>query len=414
MDEFSVKSDKTLSRKITLPLLTLYGLGTTIGAGIYVIIGETAASAGYYLPVAFLIAGGIAGLSAASFAELSTRFPVSAGEAAYIREGLGLPNISMLAGLAVAFSGTVSSATLLQGGVGYLKQVIAAPGEILFIFLLIALGALVIWGILKSLLVTAILTLVEIGGLLVIIAYAPADPLTMALNVSEKAPAFDLAVLSGLSASILLAFFAFIGFEDMVNVVEEVKQPSRTMPLAIGLTLTLTVILYVWIALIAMSAVSPAELGGSDAPLGTIFARLSGQGSELFSLVAVFAVVNGVIIQLIMSSRVVYGMAQLGQLPGFLGTVSGTTRTPITATLAVTLVVFLLGMTFSLRDLAQTTSAFTLAAFALVNLSLFRLKKGTPRVPGTFTVPRVIPLIGFITSGLLLIVEMSRRAAAIL
>ncbi len=401
-----------LARKITLPLLTLYGLGTTIGAGVYVVIGESGASAGYYLPLAFLIAGVIAGLSAASFAELATRFPVSAGEAAYIREGLGLRDISLIAGLAVAFSGTISSATLLQGGVGYLKQIVGAPDALLFILLLACLGSLVTWGILKSLVMTALLTLVEIAGLLLVILYAPADPITMAANASANAAPFNLTLLTGLSASILLAFFAFIGFEDMVNVIEEVKEPSRTMPRAIALTLIITIVLYIWVALVAVSTVPPGELRGSDAPLAEIFGRLSGHSTEAFSVIAVIAVVNGVIIQLVMASRVLYGLARQGQIPEMLGWVSPTTHTPVIATLAVCLVVLALGLTLSLRDLAQTTSALTLAAFALVNLSLWRLKRGTLPERNVFTIPRIIPILGFLTTSLFLAAELTRRIVA--
>ncbi|MGF1622076.1 MAG: APC family permease [Rhodomicrobiaceae bacterium] len=402
-----------LSRTITLPLLTLYGLGTTVGAGIYVIIGETAALSGYYLPVAFILAALIASLSAASFAELSVRYPVSAGEAVYIREGFGLRNISLLAGLAIATSGAVSSATLLQGGVGYLKQIVSAPDMLLFALLLAGLGAFAAWGVFKSLLLTGILTLVEIGGLVAVIVYAPADPVTMAANAAALASRIDAGVIVGLTASALLAFFAFIGFEDMVNVVEEVKAPSRTMPLAIGLTLVITTIFYVWIALIAVNAVAPGALAASDAPLAEIFGRLSGFDTGLFSVVALLAVINGVLIQLVMSSRILYGLARQGQLPAILGQVSKATRTPLVATAVVCAAILLIGSLFSLRGLAQTTSSLTLAALALVNLSLWRLKGGTSPAPGAFNIPRIIPLLGFVTSGLLLIAELARRITAL-
>jgi APA family basic amino acid/polyamine antiporter len=393
-------------------LLTLYGLGTTIGAGIYVIIGATAGAAGYYMPLAFIIASIIAGLSAASFAELSVRFPVSAGEAVYIEAGLGWRNLSFLAGLMIALSGAVSSATLLQGGTGYLQQLVPAPTHVLFIVLLVALAGLVAWGIAQSLTVAAVFTVFEVAGLLAIIAFAPADPLTLAAQVIEKAPAFDAAVVSGLSASLLLAFFAFIGFEDMVNVAEEVREPHRNMPRAIFLTLAITALLYIWISLIALSVLTPADLAASQAPLSEIFQATAGSGAWMLSMVAVTAVLNGIIIQLVMSSRILYGLSRMGHLPRFLGTVSPVTHTPIAATAAVCIVIAVLGMTLQLTSLATTTSSFTMAAFALVNLSLWRLKGKPGMGQPAFRVPRLVPALGFLASAGFLAYETLRKLSA--
>jgi amino acid transporter len=125
-------------------------------------------------------------------------------------------------------------------------------------------------------------------------------------------------------------------------------------------------------------------------------------------------VINGVLIQLVMSSRILYGLARQGQLPAIFGQVSGATRTPLVATAVVCAAILIIGSLFSLRGLAQTTSSLTLAAFALVNLSLWRLKGGTSPVPETFNLPRAIPLLGFVTSGLLLLAELGRRAMTLL
>jgi len=390
-------------------LLTLYGLGTTIGAGIYVIIGATAGLAGYYTPLAFLLASVIAGLSAASFAELSTRYPVSAGEAAYIEAGLGWKNLSLLAGLGIAMSGAVSSATLLQGGVGYLQQFLAAPSSLLLLVLLAGLAGLVIWGIAESLVIAAVLTVVEVGGLAILIAYAPADPITMTQQAIHQAPVFDAAIAQGLSTAALLAFYAFIGFEDMVNVIEEVRRPKRTMPVAIFLTLVITTVLYGWVALIAITAVPPAELAASTAPLATVFAATARGGAWILSAIAVVAVLNGVIIQLVMASRVLYGLSRLGHLPSWLGVVSAVTHTPVTATLIICLVVAALGLTLQLTALAAVTSSLTLAVFALVNLSLWRLKGRDLPPHDAFTVPRFIPALGFLVSAGFLAYELVGR-----
>ncbi|HKJ61719.1 MAG TPA: amino acid permease, partial [Hyphomicrobiales bacterium] len=261
-------------------------------------------------------------------------------------------------------------------------------------------------------LLTALFTMIEIGGLALVIFYAPADPVTLASRAAASAAPFDFTVIAGLSSAILLAFYAFIGFEDMVNVVEEVKNPRRTLPLAIGLTLIITTLLYVWIALIVVNTFDPAGFSGDRAPLASLFTQLSGYGPWVFSLIGTFAVLNGVIIQLVMGSRVIYGLARLGQLPAFLGGVSERTRTPLYATGLMCAVILVLGMTFSLRSLAQATSALTLAAFALVNLSLVAIKRRPEQPAGIFRVPALVPLLGFLSSAGLLVFEQARRFGA--
>ncbi len=404
------REDVGLARRLNVTLLTLYGLGVTIGAGIYVILGATAGRAGFYTPLVFVFASVLAGLSAASFAELSARYPVSAGEAEYIRRGLRLRSISLLAGLGVATSGCVSSATLLQGGTGYLREFLAAPDWLLIAVPLAIIGALVIWGISQSVTVAAILTVVEIGGLLVIVASAPDNPAGMVGTAVAQAPPLDLALAAGIASSVLLAFFAFIGFEDMVNVAEEVENPQRVMPIAIGLTLVITTLLYGAVALVAVTGVPLDELAASDAPLALVFERLTGADRKWLSLIAIAAVLNGAVIQIVMASRVVYGLARMGYLPDMLGRVWPATQTPAIATLLVIAVMLTLTMSLSLTGLAETTSSLTLAAFALVNLSLWRLKGRETAPTGVFAVPRWVPLLGFITTGGFLVIEIARRS----
>jgi amino acid transporter len=200
----------------------------------------------------------------------------------------------------------------------------------------------------------------------------------------------------------------------MVNVVEEVRLPERTMPRAILLTLVVTMLLYVWIALIAINALSPAELAASDAPLARLFGATAGSGEWVLSLIAITAVVNGVIIQLIMSSRVLYGLSRMGHLPAVVGTVSPATRTPIFATLLVCALIAVLGLTLKLTALATTTSSLTLAAFALVNLSLWRVKGRLKAPVGAFTIPRAVPGLGFVISAGFLAYELIRRLSTLL
>ncbi len=400
--------EASLVRAISLPMLVLYGLGTTIGAGIYVVIGATAEQAGAYLPVAFLLASLIAAFSALSFAELATRFPVSAGEAAYIEAGLGIRQLSLITALFIGLSGAVSSATLLQGGAGYLHALTGAPKTLIFLVLLAAVGALVSWGIAKSMVVAAAFTIAEIVGLAAVIALAPADPVSLAATAIAQAPPLDATVAAGISTAILLAFFAFIGFEDMVNVIEEVREPHTTMPRAIILTLVITTALYIWISLIAVTVLTSQELGNSDAPLALLFSKLAGGGDGFLTAIAIAAVVNGAIIQFVMVSRVLYGISRMGHIPAEIGAVSATTHTPIRATIIVGVAVLIIGMLFDLTALAATTSSFTLAAFALVNVALVRIKlRGDPHAG--FKVPIAVPLLGCLTAAGLLAFETGRE-----
>ena len=165
----NVKTSPTLRRTLSLPLVVLYGLGVTIGAGIYVLAGQTAAIAGVYAPISFMIAAGVMAFTATSFAELSCRYPVSAGEAAYIRHGLNSKMLSLLVGLMVVGSGSVPAAAISVESAGYIRVFVGLPNEILIPCIVLVMGGLSAWGILESVLAAAVLTVIEIAGLLIII-----------------------------------------------------------------------------------------------------------------------------------------------------------------------------------------------------------------------------------------------------
>ena len=171
-DVFSDSGNQTekLRRALTTPLLTLYGLGVTVGAGIYVLVGTTAAEAGAYAPVSFLIAAVVVAFTAFSYAELSTRYPVSAGEAAYVEAGFRSGAMATLVGLAVALSGMVSAAAVAIGAASYLQGLFAAPQWVLTVVVVVLMGLIALWGITQSVTVAAIITLIEIGGLIFVVS----------------------------------------------------------------------------------------------------------------------------------------------------------------------------------------------------------------------------------------------------
>ncbi len=392
MDEPEV----SLNRSISLPLLIFYGLGTTIGAGIYVLIGATAARAGIYAPAAFVIAAFVMAVTAASFSELSGRFPVSAGEAAYVRAGFNSRSLSVLTGLMVILAGVVSSSVISQGTAGYIREFIDVPPLVLIPVIVCALGAVAAWGIVQSLTIAAIFTIIEAVGLLMIVGGAfIADP-ALFLRMSEVIPPlFDIQVWTGVMGAGLLAFFAFIGFEDMVNVAEEVKDPKRTMPRAIFFTLAITTVLYFFVAAVAVLATPIEGLAASEAPLAYVSGFVAGPSPLVISMIGIIATMNGAIIQILMAARVIYGLARQGSIPAWFGRVNARTRTPLMATVITTAIILVLAMTFSLAGLAEMTSRITLVVFALVNLALIRLKlKGEAAGEGVLVVPLIVPVAG--------------------
>jgi APA family basic amino acid/polyamine antiporter len=388
--------------------MVLYGLGTTIGAGIYALTGTIAGLAGAYAPVAFGVAALLAAFTAFTFAELSARYPRSAGEAVYVASGLGLPRLGTAVGLLVVLAGSVSAATVTNGFVGYASELVALPRALGILGLVAGLGLLAAWGIGQSVRAAAILTGIEVLGLLGVIWVARGELADLPERLPELLPAANVDAWRGIMVASLLAFYAFLGFEDMVNVAEEVKDVQRTLPLAIIVTLLVTTGLYVVVATVAVLAVPPQELAARDAPLSLVWERATGSPSALITVIGVLAMVNGVLIQMIKASRVLYGLAAHSWLPAWLGRVHAGTRTPVRATALVAGVVLAFALWLPLAPLAEITAVLTLAIFTLVNLALWRAKRVDPAPPGVTLFPIWVPIAGFAVSLGFLLFEASR------
>jgi len=396
LDESAAPS---LKRALTLPLLVLYGLGVTIGAGIYVLIGAVAGHAGPAAYAAFAMAALVMCFTALSYSELTTRFPVSAGVAAFVLKGFRSRGLSRAVGLLVIAVGLVSAAAIASGSVGYLRHFIDLPPPPLLALVVLTMAAIAAYGIVESTMFTAILSTIEVGGLLVIIVAAfLVEPEPLAAAIAIAVSAADPVWWPGIMAAGLLAFFAFIGFESLANVAEEARLPHRTMPLAILLTLGISTLLYMGLAIAAVIVVTPAELVGSPAPLSLVFERATGLPPWIMSLVAIMATLNGVVVQLIMVSRLMHGMARLGTLPALLGRVNSRTRTPLVATATAAVLVYLAALALPLERLAEATSLISLVIFALVNLALIVIKRRDgPPPEDTFEIPLAVPAIGLFT-----------------
>jgi amino acid transporter len=377
--------------------LVLYGTGITIGAGIYVLIGAVAGHAGSYAPWAFVCAAIVMALTVASYAEMATRYPVSAGEAAYVRAAFGSRAISTGVGLLTAITGVVAAAAVTLGGAGYIRQFVEWPVQLIAVLIIASLGAVATLGILESVVLAGLFTLVETGGLLLIIASAVGADIAFS-RVLLTPPPFEPAILSGIGFASLLAFFAFVGFEDLANVVEEAKLPQRDIPLAMVLTLLITAVLYILIAAISVSAIAPPELAASAAPLSLVFHKVAAINPTTFNAIAVVATLNTVLAQMTMASRVIYGMARQGDLPRAMGKVEPRTGTPVLAMVVVMTAVTIFALLCPLERLAESTSLATLLTFAFVNLSLLRIRlRHVPATAPHVHVPLWVPLLGLLT-----------------
>lgn len=409
------ESEPSLRRVVSLPWLILYGLGSTVGAGIYALTGVVAARAGFLAPLAFALAALLALCTGLSFAELSARFPRAGGALVYVREGLRSSALSLLVGLLSALSGIVSAATVSHGFVGYLSQILPIPSNVVLFAVVGLIGGLAAWGVRESVIAAGFVTIIEVLGLLAIIGMGTAHIAGAGIDHQALIPTELTSIeWTALLSATVLGFFAFLGFEDMVNIAEEVKEVRNALPKAILWTLGLSTVLYVAVAAIAVLVVPPSELGGSDAPLSLVFDRSGGSG-EALALIAMAAMLNGALVQIVMASRILFSLARDGPLPNSLGIVNPHRQTPMRATLCVTGLVILFAATLPLESLASTTAAIALAVFTVVNLSLLRLKlqarsESSGQSAGGL-LPTWVPALGALLSVGLLLFDVTRRLA---
>lgn len=369
-----VSAPPALRRVLGLPLLVFYGMGVTIGAGIFALIGQILGVAGDLSPLVFLVAAVLAGASAGSYAFLSGRFPKAAGAAVYAKAGFG-PGLARVTGIGVAVTGVVSAAVISLAFGSYLGTLIPVPSWVLAVGLLVLLTGVASLGVRESIFLAAGVTVVEVGTLIVIIG-AGLPELADAALWSRIAEFPTIASLGIVLAATTVAFYAFIGFEDIVNMAEETRRPERVMAWAIIITLALTTVVYLAIASIAVAVGDRAPIATSDAPMADLFAALTGGSPAPVAVIAAIAMINGVLIQILMASRVLYGMAREGLLrPAWLGSIQPRRRTPVNATFVVSGAIVVLVLVLPMVRLAEVTSYVTLAVFTVVNLSLWRLSR---------------------------------------
>ena len=297
-------------------------------------------------------------------------------------------------------------ATVAHGFSGYLQVIF--PGlsfTLVIVGFLLFLAVINFWGIKQSSLTNILCTAIEISGLVVVIVagmqfFGEVDVLAFE-PVEQLLP--HVALLQGA----VLAFYAFIGFEDIINVAEETKDPAKTIPRAIITALLITAVFYILVSIAAVSAVSSAQLAASSAPLMLVVEKgFPAMPRELFTMIALFAVTNTALVNFIMSSRILYGMSREGLVPAALGRVHGKTRTPYIAIAVVLVIAAALALTGGLQVLAQSTSLLLLGVFLLMNLSLIVVKRRASEPKPSFMISIWIPVFGALSClGLIFFVE---------
>ena len=409
--ETSVAAQPSALRRSVGPFqLTLYGLGSMLGSGIYGLIGQAAGQTGNAVWLAFLVAMIAALLTALSYASLGSRYP-RAGGAAYVAErAFGMPLLSFVVGLAVVCSGLTSIATQSQVfavNLAALTGLAFLPVWAIAIGFLLILTGLVLRGIRESMWVNVVCTLIEAAGLLLVIAVGiPYWGSVDLLDTPSMIGGDALVVLVFQGA--VLTFFAFIGFEDTLNIAEECHDPQRTIPIALVSAMVIGALIYVAVAITAVSVVPWQELALAPAPLTEVMQRAAPAIPALvFTGITLFAVANTALVNYVTSSRMVYGMARQGLLPKALGQVHRRTQTPHMAT--VVLLVLLIPLAFfgSIAQLASASVLLLLVVFAVVNAALFMLQGRHGEANGKFEVPRWVPASGAMVCFALIVVRVS-------
>ena len=368
-----------LRRALSLPWLVFYGVGVTIGAGIFALIAEIVAIAGSHAPLAFVVAGVVAGISGFSYAILASAYPRAAGEAIFVKLGIG-ETAGRIIGYGVVAVAITSSAVIGLAFARYVESFSGLPEPVSLVAVMAFLSIVAAAGVRESVGFAAVITILEVGALLVIIiAGLPMAARSPLLGEVLSLPT-GWTAWSAVFAGGFVAFFAFIGFEDIENMAEETQDAHRVVPLAILLTLGISVAIYGLVAVVAASWPAREALVASRAPLADLFQGLTGQSGTPMAMMAAVAMINGILVQIIMASRVLYGMAGEGMAPRQLRRLHATRQTPVRAILLVGAAAAALGLFVPLLQLAELTSLVMLGVFAAVNVSLYLIgrRAGAP------------------------------------
>lgn len=377
--------EPSLNRVLGPGLLILFIVGDILGTGIYALTGKVAAEVGGVVWLPFLVAFAVALLTAFSYLELVTKYPRAAGAALYTHKAFGIHFITFIVAFAVMSSGITSASTAARAfasnmstgfGLDFGEWAITLTG-----LAFMAVIAIVNFrGVGESVKANVVLTCIELTGLLIIIfigLWAISGGQGDLSRAFTFEPSGDKGIVWSVVAATTLAFFAMVGFEDSVNMAEETKDPSRTFPKVFLAALGITAVVYLLVSIFAIALVPAAELSEGDTPLlKVIQAGAPSFPIGVFGLITMFAVANTALINMLMASRLIYGMSREGVLPRLLGKVHRGRRTPYTAIVFTTLLAFgLITFVGAVPDLGGTTALLLLGVFTIVNVAVLVLRK---------------------------------------
>lgn len=387
-------SDSTaLKRCLSLWEIVVYGVGLILGAGIYVLVGSAAGIAGNMLWLSFVSAAIIAGFTALSYAELSAMYPRAAAEYVYAREAFGSAALAWIIGFMGVMLGFTTASAVAVGFAQYLVRFLPVPVPASALLLIVAVSWLSYRGIKQSARFNAVATAIEVGGLAIIVLVGGYFIIRGDIPLAdlwafpvESDATLDL-FLPVVSAGALI-FFAYIGFEDIANIAEEAEDPRRVLPKAFIYSLVISTVIYVLVAVVAVSVVPYQDLATSGQPLSSVMERLVGfVAPEVLAVIALFATANTVLITLIVCARMIYGMADHGSLPLALARVHPQRKTPWVAVWAVGIITALFLLFEEVEVLASISDVGIFILFFFVNLSNIVLRFRYPDLERPWRMP---------------------------
>ncbi|HLD56780.1 MAG TPA: APC family permease [archaeon] len=403
------RKEKTYKLKKSLGLLetTFYGVGIILGAGIYAIVGEGAKVAQGSLWISFIIAAIIGSFTGLSYAELASRYPKDAAEYNYTKKAFNRKYLSFVVAWIMVFVGIVSAATVSLGFAGYFTVLFGGPVVLAAVGLILLMSLLNWIGTKESAKFNILSTLIEMGGLVLIVLIGIS--ITGSEGLHSSVLTLPETGFAGILAAVGLIFFAYIGFEDMANMAEEVKNPKKTIPKALVISITITTILYILVSIFAVSSVGWETLAESKAPLAEVAQKGLGQnGIILMSVIALFATANTVLIILIVVSRILYGLSCQKVLPKVCSKINGR-GTPHYSIILVCLATIGFALIGNIKTVASLTDIGIFIVYIAINVSLIKIRLSEKKTSGKhFRSPLnigrfpLLALFGLVSAGLML------------
>lgn len=391
-----------LKRTLGLGQCVFFGVGSILGAGIYTIVGKVAGWSGNILWLSFILASITALLTVFSYAELSAAYPRSGGEYEYAKKAFG-KKMGLVVGLIISVNGIISGATVAVGFAGYFTELFALPTLLASLGLIALIFLVNVSGIRQSSTINVIFTIIEASGLAFVIVSAVGSVGNADyLQLPEKG-------MNGFFTGAALAFYAFIGFEEIVKLAEETENPEKNIPRALFISAAVVMLVYTAVTLAAISAIPAKQLAGSESPLAHIVNNTYGRtGAVIISVIALFSTSNTVLSNMLGSSRVLLNISRESNTLKKFAYVSAKRKTPVAALVLILVVMSAFAFIGKIETIAMIANLFIFTTFLLVNIAVIRLRlidkalKRPYRIPLNVNDIPLIPILGILFTLLLL------------